>query len=80
MLWDKDIKKIEEIQTDFNPEHFDLEKDVFYRMKNHEHLCRRRILLHTGIKFIQITSSNSVSTELEKPYYLIFDDRTVEKI
>jgi len=140
MLRDKDIKKIEEIQTDFNPENFDVEKimsifkamklkdsfsefnylkrsgysfklvlsllivmvvlanktvssslshlygygisigkDVFYRLKNNEKICWRRILWHIGMKFIQITTANSVLRESGKPRYLIFDDTTVEK-
>jgi hypothetical protein len=140
MLRAKDIKKIEEIQTDFNSEHFDVEKimsifksmkltdsfsefnklkrsvysfklvlslltvivvtahktvssslsslsgygirigkDVFYRMKNNETISWRRILFHICMKFIQITSTNSILTESGKPRYLIFDDTTVEK-
>jgi hypothetical protein len=140
MLRNKGIKKIEEIQTDFNPNNFDVEKmmsifkamkvteslsvfnaikrcgysfklvlsllivfvvttnrtvssslsslygygisigkDVFYRLKNNEKICWRLILWHIGMKFIQVTSANSVSAESEKPRYLIFDDTTVEK-
>jgi len=140
MLRNKGKQKIEEIQTDFNPNNFDVEKmmsifkamkltdsftefntikrcgysfklvlslltvfvvtanktvssslsdlygygifigkDVFYRLKNNEKICWRRILWHIGMKFIQITSSNSVALELDKPRYLIFDDTTIEK-
>jgi len=140
MLRDKGIKKIEEIQTDFHRENFDIEKlmsifkamkltegfsefdklkrngysfqlvlslltvivvtanktvssslsplygygikigkDVFYRTKNNENICWRRILLHIGLKFIRITSTKSESSGCDKPHYLIFDDTTVEK-
>ena len=53
-------------------------KDVFYRIKNNEHICWRRILWHIVMKFIQVTESNN-TTEEKKPHYLIFDDTTVEK-
>jgi len=58
MLRNKGIKKIKEIQTDFNPGRFDSNKltniyghgiktgkDVFFRLKNNEHICWRRILI-----------------------------------
>ena len=54
-------------------------KDVFYRLKNKEQVCWRRIMWHIGMKFIKITESESLSEELNKPHYLIFDDTTVEK-
>ena len=140
MLRNKGIKKIEEIQTDFNPERFNSEnlidifkamkltesfsefnslkqrgysfklvlsllimivvmasktvssslsslyghgimigKDVFYRLKNSEHICWRRILWPIGMKFIRITESSLLPEEEKKPHYLIFDDTTVEK-
>ena len=139
MLRDKGIKSIEEIQKDFNPERFDIEKltgifkamkltasfsefshfkqdgysfqfvlsllivmvvtanktvssllsslydhgirigkDVFYRLKNNQHICWRQILWHIGMKFIHVTQANN-STSETKPRYLIFDDTTVEK-
>jgi hypothetical protein len=53
-------------------------KDVFYRLKNNEKICWRRILWHIGMKFIETTKS-SETEELTKPRYLIFDDTTVEK-
>jgi len=140
MLRNKGIKKLKEIQTDFNPERFDSAKltnifkamnltdsfsefnylkgrgysfkwvfsvlivlvvtandtilsslsylyghgiktgkDVFYRLKNNEYICWRRILWHIGMKFIRVTESNSLTEEARKPHYLIFDDTTVEK-
>jgi hypothetical protein len=140
MLRNKGIKKIEEIQADFNPEKFTSEKligifkamkltdsfsefnyfkargygfkavlsllivmtvmvnktvssslsnlyeygiiigkDVFYRLKNNEKVCWRRILWHIGMKFLRLTESNSPAEELKKPRYLIFDDTTIEK-
>jgi hypothetical protein len=53
-------------------------KDVFYRLKNNEQVCWRRILWHIGMKFIQVTESNN-TTDDKKPHYLIFDDTTIEK-
>ena len=140
MLRNKGTHKIKEIQTDFNPERFDVEKmtsifkamkltesldafnylkqsgysvkvvlslllvnvvtgnktvsssltglleqgirigkDVFYRLKNHESICWRRILWYIVMKFIKITESEEMSEESNKPHYLIFDDTTVEK-
>lgn len=55
-------------------------KDVFYRLKNNEQVCWRRILWHIGMKFIRITeSSGGLPEESKKAHYLIFDDTTVEK-
>jgi len=53
-------------------------KDVFYRLKNNEEICWRRILWHIGMKFIHITEADN-SGEEKKPHYLIFDDTTIEK-
>jgi predicted nucleic acid-binding Zn finger protein len=54
-------------------------KDVFYRLKNNEHISWRRILWHISMKFIHITESNKPADDSEKPHYLIFDDTTMEK-
>jgi hypothetical protein len=54
-------------------------KDVFYRLKNSEHIRWRQILWHIVMKFIRITGSNVHPEESKKPHYLIFDDTTVEK-
>ena len=54
-------------------------KDVFYRLKNNEHICWRRILWHISMKFIHITESDKLSDQSTKSRYLIFDDTTVEK-
>ena len=54
-------------------------KDVFYRVKNNEHINWRRILWHISTKFIHITESDSNAEECKKPHYLIFDDTTIEK-
>jgi hypothetical protein len=54
-------------------------KDVFYRLKNNEHICWRRILWHIVMKFIQITESTVLPDESYKPHCLIFDDTTVKK-
>jgi hypothetical protein len=54
-------------------------KDVFYRLKNNDTVCWRRILWHIAMKFIDTTESNTFGEESNKPRYLIFDDTTVEK-
>jgi len=54
-------------------------KDVFYRLKNNESICWRRILWHIVMKFIQITLSTVLPGEPYKPHCLIFDDTTVKK-
>jgi hypothetical protein len=54
-------------------------KDVFYRLKNNEHICWRQILWHIVMKFIYITASTALPGEPEKPHCLIFDDTTIEK-
>jgi len=56
----------------------DIGKDVYYRLKNSEKICWRRILWHIGMKFVQVTESNNTTADT-KPHYLIFDDTTVEK-
>jgi hypothetical protein len=54
-------------------------KDVFYRLKNNEHICWRRVLWHIVMKFIGITASSALSDEPSKPRCLIFDDTVLEK-
>jgi len=54
-------------------------KDVFYRLKNNSKICWRLILWHIAMRFIQITESDKLSIEKDKPHYLIFDDTTLEK-
>jgi len=54
-------------------------KDVFYRLKNNERVCWRRILWHIAMKFVRTTESTGLQDESAKPHYLIFDDTTVEK-
>ena len=54
-------------------------KDVFYRLKNNEHICWRRILWHIVMKFIGIATSDPHADEPEKRRCLIFDDTTLEK-
>jgi hypothetical protein len=54
-------------------------KDVFYRLKNNEHVGWRRILWHIVMKFIRITESSTLADEPDKPHCLIFDDTTLEK-
>ena len=54
-------------------------KDVFYRLKNNEHICWHRIMWHIVMKFIKITQSTVLPDESDKPHCLIFDDTTVKK-
>jgi hypothetical protein len=53
-------------------------KDVFYRLKNRETICWRRILWHMSMRFINITTAQGMAGN-DKPHYLIFDDSTIEK-
>ena len=54
-------------------------KDVFYRMKNKDHICWRQILWYIVMKFIHVTTSTSLPGEPGKPHCLIFDDTALEK-
>ena len=54
-------------------------KDVFYRLKNNEFICWRRILWHIVMRFIRITESTTQTEDSDKPHCLIFDDTTLEK-
>jgi len=54
-------------------------KDVFYRLKNDSNICRRRILWHIVLRFLQITQSTVLPDKPSKPHCLIFDDTAVEK-
>jgi hypothetical protein len=54
-------------------------KDVFYRMKNNEHISWRGILWHIVMKFIYITTKSIPADEQDKPHCLIFDDTTLGK-
>jgi predicted nucleic acid-binding Zn finger protein len=60
-----------------------LEKDVYYRLKNNEKICWRRILWYVAEKFLQQTQKNNENraetSENKKPRCLIFDDTLLEK-
>jgi hypothetical protein len=60
-----------------------LEKDVYYRLKNSEKICWRRILWYIVHKFLQQTVKRSEdmseTSEKVKPRCLIFDDTLLEK-
>ena len=60
-----------------------IKKDVYYRQKNSEKVCWRRILWYLVSKFIQQTRKNDENTAKEaskrKPRCLIFDDTLLEK-
>jgi hypothetical protein len=57
----------------------DMGKDVFYRLKNNEYVCWRRILWHIAMRFVLITESSAQTEEPSKSRCLIFDDTTLEK-
>ena len=60
-----------------------VKKDVFYRLKNSEKICWRRILMYVARKFLQQTEQNTENkaeqSEKPKPRCLIFDDTLLEK-
>jgi hypothetical protein len=60
-----------------------LEKDVYYRLKNSEQICWRRILWYVVSKFLKQTQKSAENTTAEnkkaKPRCLIFDDTLLEK-
>jgi hypothetical protein len=60
-----------------------LEKDVFYRLKNSEKICWRRILWYIVNRFLQQTQRSSDNCESppkkSKPRCLILDDTLLEK-
>ena len=60
-----------------------IKKDVYYRVKNSEKVCWRRILWYVVDKFFQQKQKNSdhtsSNTEKPKPHCLIFDDTLLEK-
>ena len=69
--------------TELSENNIGLEKDVFYRLKNSEKVCWRRILWYIVEKFLQQTEvekANRVEKEgRTKPHCLIFDDTLLEK-
>ena len=56
-------------------------KDVYYRIKNNEKICWRRILWHIASCFLKETSADTqIDTNFEKKKRcLIFDDTLLEK-
>jgi hypothetical protein len=59
-----------------------LEKDVYYRLKNSEKICWRRILWYVVSKFLQQAQKNrenTVDSPKVKPRCLIFDDTLLQK-
>jgi len=60
-----------------------IEKDVYYRLKNSEKICWRRILWYVVDKFLQQTRKHKENTEGKKenskPRCLIIDDTLIEK-
>jgi hypothetical protein len=58
-------------------------KDVYYRLKNLEKICWRRVLWYVVRKFLQQTQKNSDSSaendKKTKPRCLIIDDTLIEK-
>jgi hypothetical protein len=60
-----------------------IKKDVYYRLKNSEKICWRRILSYVVDKFLQQTQKTTldISEKMShpKPHCLIFDDTLLEK-
>jgi hypothetical protein len=60
-----------------------VEKDVYYRLKNSEKICWRRILWYVVNKFLRQAHKNNEKTvektKKSKPRCLIFDDTLLEK-
>jgi hypothetical protein len=60
-----------------------MKKDVYYRLKNFEKICWRRILWYVVEKFLQQTHKPNENTatkpEKSKPRCLVFDDTLLEK-
>jgi len=69
--------------TELSENNIGLEKDVFYRLKNSEKVCWRRILWYVVEKFLQQTEKDKAKraekAETSKPRCLIFDDTLLEK-
>ena len=53
--------------------------DVYYRLKNSEKICWRRILWYVVSKFLFQTRQNTDKVENHNPRCLIFDDTLIEK-
>jgi hypothetical protein len=58
-------------------------KDVYYRLKNNEKICWRRILFYIGERFLSVTqedrAKNSTNESSTNYRCLIFDDTLLEK-
>jgi len=79
----KSKKTVNSSLTELSENGINLEKDVYYRLKNSEKICWRRILWHIVEKFLQQTQKHSEkapdASEKEKARCLIFDDTLLEK-
>ena len=76
-------KTVNSSLSDLSDNGVHLGKDVYYRFKNSEKICWRRILWYIVAKFLLQTREKSEKTaektEKTKPRYLIFDDTLIEK-
>ena len=79
----RSIKTVNSSLSELSDNGFHLKKDVYYRLKNSEKVCWRRILWYIVRKFVQQTGDNDEHTSKDdsktKPRCLIFDDTLLEK-
>jgi hypothetical protein len=77
------IKTVCSSLSELSDNGINLKKDVYYRLKNSEKICWRRILWYVVEKFLQQTQKNkentAETTQNSKPRCLIFDDTLLEK-
>ena len=74
-------KSVNSSLSELSENNISMEKDVFYRIKNSEKLCWRRILWYFVEKFLERTGKekSSIASTNKKPRCLIFDDTLLEK-
>jgi len=72
-------KTVNSSLTELSDNGVNLGNDVYYRLKNSEKICWRRILWYIVAKFLLQTRKNTEKTESNKPRCLIFDDTLIEK-
>jgi hypothetical protein len=72
-------KTVNSSLSDLSDNGVNLGKDVYYRFKNSENICWRRILWYIVAKFLLQTRAKSEQTDKSKPRCLILDDTLIEK-
>jgi hypothetical protein len=79
----RSIKTVNSSLSELSSNGIHLSKDVFYRLKNSEKVCWRRILWYVVEKFFQQIAKDkekqSLQEERTKPRCLILDDTLLEK-